>query len=176
MLASAKTMKGALPPASKDTLNTKKRQVQGVRKTRKKEIKKLGSENKLLQSTCRHFVQQLRNRCRPGEADFFDDFIFAHFFTDFKNIFLGCDDIDDTIRNTCATAELLFNMLSTGFSEQGIHGNKSHLCESKGREWSLRWWFDDCSTSCSEGCAKFSCNHSRREIPWCQDGAVCENR
>lgn len=118
MLASAKTMKGALPPASKDTLNTKKRQVQGVRKTRKKkEIKKLGSKNKLLQSTCRHFVQQLRNRCRPGEADFFDNFILAHLFTDFKNIFLGCDDIDDAIWNTCATTELLFNMLSTGFSD-----------------------------------------------------------
>lgn len=80
---------------------------------------KLGGLNKLLQSTCRHFVQQLRNRCRPGEADFFDNFILTHFFTDFKDIFLSCDDIDDTIWNASATTEL-FNMLSIDFSEQGI--------------------------------------------------------
>jgi hypothetical protein len=81
-------------------------------------------KNKLLQSTCRHFVQQLRNRCRPGEANFLDDFILAHLFTDFEDIFLGCDDIDDTIWDTCATTEL-FNMLRTGLVGEKYGNNKS---------------------------------------------------
>ena len=116
MLASAKTMKGALPPASKDTLHT---QIQKDLETQKKGQNLEQKKYKLLQSTCRHFVQQLRNRCRPGEADFFDDFILAHFFTDFKDIFLGCDDIDDTIRDTCATTEL-FQNVEHWLSEKGI--------------------------------------------------------
>jgi hypothetical protein len=102
MLASAKTMKGALPPASKDTLHKNKTKFNDFRETRRNWKEK----NKLLQSICRQLVQQLRNGRRPGEADFFDDFILAHLFTDFKDIFLGCDDIDDTIWDTCATTEL----------------------------------------------------------------------
>src|ERR1700678_3846491 len=99
MFASSKMIKGALPAASKDTLHKSKIQ-------RSKKNENIELNNALLQGTCRHLVQKLRDWCRPSEANFFNNLILAHLFADLKNIFLSCNDIDNAIWDTRATTEL----------------------------------------------------------------------
>ena len=166
MLASSKTMKGALPPASKDTLHT---QVQGFRKSRKKEKNRTWNKTNFFKVLAAILYNSFATGVDPVKLTFLT-ILFSHISLPTSRTFFWVVTILMTPSGIPAR-RLSYSkcyLVNKGYGNE----NKSHLSESKGREWSLRWWLDDCSTSCSEGCAKFPCNHSGREIPWRQDGAV----
>lgn len=95
-LASSNTMKGAFPPASKDTLDGRKIRFHF----------NVEHGNLLLECRGGHTIKQLRDRGRSSEGHFLDGFVFAHFFADLNDILLGSDDINDARWDSSTVSEL----------------------------------------------------------------------
>ena len=89
-------MKGAFPPASKDTLDGRKLEP----------ITMLNNGNLLLESRGCHAIKQLRHRSRSSEGHFLDDFVLAHFFADLNDVLLSSDDINDARWDSGTISEL----------------------------------------------------------------------
>jgi hypothetical protein len=89
-------MNGALPPASSETLSF---HTSAVLSTNNR-------GNILLQRTSGHAIEELRNRCGPGERDLLDYFVFAELTSNISYVFVGGNDVDNARWEACTISEL----------------------------------------------------------------------
>jgi hypothetical protein len=64
------------------------------------------TNGQLFESGRRHAIQQLGHRRRASKGDFFNNLALTHFLTDFNDIFLGGDNVDDAIWHSRTAGEL----------------------------------------------------------------------
>lgn len=123
MFASSKTIKGAFPPASKDTLTIISTSAQ---MNHRKDI------DLLLQSCWGETIEQFGNIRWPSEADFLHNLILAHFSADLWDIFECWNNIDDTIRYPGSSTELRRQSINNESIAIGWRHTSASAKEEKG--------------------------------------------
>lgn len=94
-------MNGAFPPASSETLYSQSASYDPSTR----------DINVLFERRRRHPVQHLRNICRPREANFLHNLVLTKLPPDFRDVFVGCDNVDYPFWDACARCELYDNLM-----------------------------------------------------------------